>query len=469
MKFHLVILSIFLSYSIGHAQTLTQNIQTAYNNLETDPQLKYASASLTVLNAKTGEVVFSKNGNLGLASASTLKTVTSATAFHILGADFKYQTAFGYSGTIVNGILNGNLIITGAGDPTLGSDRYADTKESVILSKWIEAIRKAGIKKINGSVIADDRLFGTQTLPIGWIWQDIGNYYGAGPSSLTWRENQFDIIFAPSTRVGEPTSIVKTNPRMPYLQLINEVKTGKPGSGDNVYAYSAPYTNIVYLRGTYGIDLHKTISASVPDPAFEAAFRLDDTLKSVGISIESSPTTMRKLSADKKPFSPLATTLATHNSPALAQIVYWFNQKSINLYGEHLIKTIALKQGKEATTEQGVEVVKAFWNNKLGVDVNAMNMVDGSGLSPATRITTSAIAQILASVKTEQWFSNYYESLPVYNNMKMKSGSISNVLAYAGYQNSGGVPLTFSFIINNYNGSSSAIKQKMFKVLDVLK
>jgi D-alanyl-D-alanine carboxypeptidase/D-alanyl-D-alanine-endopeptidase (penicillin-binding protein 4) len=80
------------------------------------------------------------------------------------------------------------------------------------------------------------------------------------------------------------------------------------------------------------------------------------------------------------------------------------------------------------------------------------------------------MATVLQSVKKESWFSSFYESLPVYNNMKMKSGSISDVIAYAGYQTSaGGTPLVFSFIVNNYNGSSSAVRQKLFNVLDVLK
>ncbi len=99
-----------------------------------------------------------------------------------------------------------------------------------------------------------------------------------------------------------------------------------------------------------------------------------------------------------------------------------------------------------------------------------MNIYDGSGLSPANRITTMSMAQILRSVKTEPWFSSYYESLPVYNNMRMKSGSISDVIAYAGYQtSSSGVPLVFSIMMNNYSGSSSAARQKLFSVLDVLK
>ncbi len=464
-----ILLSACLQSATSTSQTFPQNLADAYSKFEKDAQLAYGISSLTVLNAETGEVLFAKNQTIGLASASTLKTVTSATAFYLLGPDFTYRTNLGYSGEISNGILNGDIVITGGGDPTLGSWRYDQTKEQIVLKHWTDAIRRGGIKKINGRVLADDRLFGTQNVPTGWIWQDIGNYYGAGPSSLTWRENQFDLIFKAGAKPGDPAILQRTEPAMPSLKLVNETTTGKAGSGDGVYAFSAPYSNLVYLRGTYGIDLQKKISISVPDPALEASTRLKDTLQELGITVAGLPSTYRILAMGNQPFLPFKQ-IDSIASPSLSQIIYWFNQKSINLYGEHLVKTFAWKQGKEATTENGAEAVKDFWNKKLGIDKNSMNIIDGSGLSPATRIATMSIARILQSVKKESWFAGYYKSLPVYNNMKMKSGSINGVLAYAGYQTTAsGTPVVFSFIINNYNGSSSTIRQKMFDVLDNLK
>ena len=462
-------LFLILFISNASAQSLQQRIASAYSKFESDQQLAFGTASLTVLNAETGEVLFSGNGNTGLASASTLKTITAATAYHLLGKDFTWETTLGYTGSIsADGTLNGDLIITGSGDPSLGSDRYEQTKSETLLKRWVDAVTRAGIKKLAGRIISDDRLFGTQTLPGGWTWQDMGNYYGAGPSTLTWRENQFDLIFRAGS-VGQPAELLRTEPDMGYLKIVNEVTTGRPGTGDNVYAYSAPYSGIVYLRGTYGIDLKKAISASVPDPALDLADNLRNRLKASGIGAETI-TTARELAIDKLPFQPAITILDTYTSPTLEKIVYWFNQKSINLYGEHLVKTMAWKQGKDITTPEGVDVIKDFWNKKLGIDKNAMNIYDGSGLSPANRITTMSMAQILQSVKEEPWFSSFYESLPVYNNMRMKSGSISDVIAYAGYQtSSNGTPLVFSIMMNNYSGSSSAARQKLFNLLDVLK
>lgn len=469
MKNFLFLILVF-SISSAYAQGLKQKIENAYKTFESDPQLKYASSSLSVLNAETGDVIYSTNGNTGLASASTLKTITSASAYHILGKDFTWETTLGYSGSIsANGTLNGDIIITGGGDPALGSDRYDQSRSELILKKWADALQRTGIKDISGQIIADDSLFGTETMPGGWTWQDMGNYYGAGLSSLTWRENQFDMYFKPG-RVGEPAELLKTDPEMSYLKIVNEVKTGAPGTGDNVYAYSAPFSTVVYLRGTYGVDLKKAISASVPDPAYDLAYRLQNKLRQSNIQVTNGIVTARELAANRKPLLPQTKIISIHTSPPLHEIVYWFNQKSINLFGEHLIKTIAWKEGKEITINQGTELVKKFWVNRISLDPNAINIYDGSGLSPANRVTTMAMAQVLQSLKKESWFDSYYNSLPQYNNMKMKSGSISDVIAYTGFHTSStGIPVVFSFIINNYNGSSSGIRQKMFKVLNTLK
>jgi D-alanyl-D-alanine carboxypeptidase/D-alanyl-D-alanine-endopeptidase (penicillin-binding protein 4) len=470
MRFSLA--TIFCLFVLSSSsQTISGKLERAYSNFESDSQLKYATASLTVLDAQNGEVIFAKNGNTGLASASTLKTVTSATAFHLLGPDYTWKTTFGYSGSVsANGTLTGDLILTGSGDPTLGSWRFEETKAEALIKQWVQAVQQSGIKEIKGRLIADDTLFGSQNLPSGWIWQDIGNYYGAGPNALSWKENQFDLFFKPGSGVGEPATLVQTEPAVSYLKIINEVKTGEVGTGDNVYAYSAPYSTLVYLRGTYALDLKKVIAASVPDPAFELAFRLQDTLKKLGVHFSQSAITGRQLKAEKENFLPVQKILSVHTSPKLSAVVYWFNQKSINLYGEHLLKTIALQQGREPETAAGADIVKSFWKTRLGIENGAMNVLDGSGLSPGTRITTMAMAAILQSVQKEPWFKSYFDSFPVYNNMKMKSGSINDVLAYAGYQTtSSGTPLVFSIIINNYQGSSASLKQKIFRVLDVLK
>jgi D-alanyl-D-alanine carboxypeptidase/D-alanyl-D-alanine-endopeptidase (penicillin-binding protein 4) len=106
----------------------------------------------------------------------------------------------------------------------------------VVLNEWIRSLQKNGIKKVNGNLIGYDKNWESQTIPGGWIWDDIGNYYGAGVSALNWRENQYDLKLK-SGKTGEKVSIVTTVPKLYDVQLIPELTAGKQGSGDNGYIY----------------------------------------------------------------------------------------------------------------------------------------------------------------------------------------------------------------------------------------
>jgi D-alanyl-D-alanine carboxypeptidase/D-alanyl-D-alanine-endopeptidase (penicillin-binding protein 4) len=468
IKKYIFLLLIFSSGTL-FAQTRIEKLSKAFDNLLADPQTKNATTSLCVLDAKTGKILFAKNEEIGVATASTLKTITAATAFYILGEDFKYETNLSYSGTITaDGTLKGNLIITGSGDPTLGSPRYSNNTESAVLNQWVNAIKNAGIKKIEGKIIGDDSIFGTQTTPEGWVWQDIGNYYGAGTSGLAWRENQFDLNLKPGLAQGDEARILKTSPEMPYLKLVNELKTGATGTGDRAYAFLPPYANLGYIRGTWGLGITKVgISLSVPDPAYDCAYRLQDTLNRLGITLSETATTSRLLTLENQSQPKITKTISTINSPALKDIVYWFLKKSINLYGESLLKSIAIKTAKTPSTAKGINAEVNFWVNK-GIDKRGLNIQDGSGLSPGNRITTNAMANILFQIQNENWFGDFYKGLPEYNGMKIKSGSINDVIAYAGYHtDKEGNKYVIVINTNNYNGSG--IGKKLFKVLDELK
>src|SRR5579863_3846957 len=414
----LTLISFLLITGLCNAQTLQSRLQNAFSRLQADSQCKYASVSLTVLDAKTGETVFAANPNMGLATASTLKTITSITAFHILGKDFQYQTQFGYTGFVDRGgTLNGDVIIKGSGDPTLGSWRYEGHHDVDILNQMVAALQKAGIKKISGRIIGDDSIFGSQSIPDGWIWMDVGNYYGAGTSGLTWRENQFDIKFKTGP-VDSPISVLRTVPAMPYLSFKSELLNAPSGTGDDAYAYLPVNSKLMYLRGTYAQDQEKkAIAVAVPDPAYDAAYRLADTLQRIGIIVTDGPESTGTLTTKGQPTPPIAQNLTAIPSPTLSKIVYWLNQKSINLYAEQLLKTIAWKSGKQPSTDNGVQVEQDFWKAR-GIDPHSLNVVDGSGLSPGDRVTTMTMATVLKSAKGTDWFDDFYQSLPVYNNMK---------------------------------------------------
>ena len=469
--FYFVTVLSFGCINTTQGQELKSKVQTAFETFSKNPSLKNGIASLTVINSKTGQVVFDSNNQIGMPTASTLKVITSITALDLLGPDFTFQTNLFYTGEIDSlGTLNGNIIIEGEGDPTLGSDRYPDTKPAILLSKWRDAIKQAGIKTINGKIIADDKLFNGYDVPRTWMWTDIGNYYGAGVSSLNWKENKLGIDFT----AGKAGNVAVLNPvdKAPFFKLINEVTTGRAGSGDNVYAYSAPYSTDVYLRGTYAADLKKTIEISVPDPALDLAYNLAEALSQDSIFLTDTVTTAKRL-MDIDSLSLMGgkrNQILSVKSPRLAQIVHWFNQKSINLYGEALLKTIGGISAMDYQTESSANLVSKYWQNKLSIDPSAINTFDGSGLSPQNRVTTLAMASIMQYAKTRPWYDEFLKSLPRINETSMKSGTIGGVLGYTGYQKSSdGQEYTFALLVNNYQGPAGAMRQGMFKLLNVLK
>lgn len=452
-------------------------ISSALETFLAQEELKNGVVGFQLMDAKTGHIVLEHNAKLGLATASTLKTVISATAYHVMGSDFKFKTQLMYAGRIdQNGILHGDIIIKGSGDPTLGSDRFDETKEDLILTNWASAIQSAGIKHIQGRVIGDDLLFGGYQTPGGWPWRDMGNYYGAGVSALNWRENSFGVAFRPGKNEGDPASLETVSVKLPPFRLVNEVTTGKRGSGDEVFAYAGPYSGYYFLRGTHGLDLKKTIQFSTPDPAMDAAFQLKNKLDEHGILQDGSPTTTYRMKIEANQTLPGQATwveLQTHYSPSLDKIVHWFNRVSINLYGESLLKTLANLKNSTASPISTVEAarsVREFWHSKLGIDKAELEILDGSGLSPEIRVTANAMTAILASCRTEPWFASFYESLPTINGIKMKSGTISGVLGYAGYhEDKAGNAYTFTLLVSNYNGGARAMRNRMYKLLDVLK
>jgi D-alanyl-D-alanine carboxypeptidase/D-alanyl-D-alanine-endopeptidase (penicillin-binding protein 4) len=380
------------------------------------------------------------------------------TAFELLGKEYRYKTIF-------TGDRN-RLYVSGFGDPTFGSWRYTQTKEAFLFPEIIKGLRAAGIKTVNEIVVYANVL--DKIVPGGWINDDMANYYGAGAQLFNWNENQYDLTFIPGAKTGD-RALIDTATTNEWWNFLNDCKTGAPGSGDNAYIYFIPGSPIRLIQGTV--------------PAGDKRFKIS------GADIEPYRSFLRSFQpyASKNgfykgdirhfPYAPWfredsvikKNALYINYSPPLDSIIYWFNKKSINLYGEALVKTIALEKQGYASTDSGVAIVRRFWKDK-GLDPEELNMYDGSGLSPLNRVTTHAQVEILKYAKTKNWFPAFYEALPEYNGMKMKSGTISDVKGYCGYHKAkDGREYIFSFLINNYSGKTGPVVSKMYKVLDELK
>ncbi len=445
----LVTISMLLLF-VASAQSIKERLDVQVKRLVEDSQMKHGILGFYVADANTGEPLFEWNGSFGLAPASTQKIVTSVAAFELLGKDYKYKTEVSY-------ITNGDIIIKGSGDPTFGSSRYQSTKAEVILQKIKTQLQSAD-KRLSGRVSLEESGFSFQPIPGGWIWDDIGNYYGAGSWGLNWRENQYDLLLKPGNKEGDSVTILGTQPKIENFSLSNLLRTGKKGSGDNAYIYFPPYSESGFVEGTF--EGGSKISGSMPDPPLQ--FK-EELLKVLGLN-------NIKTNDSKKSNRHQGIVLFAHHSPSIDSIIYWFMRRSINLYGEALVKTIGMKRSKAGSTDTGIAVIKRFYNDKQIVTPAELKIIDGSGLSPSNRITAATLGKILVYARKQSWFSSFEQSFPEFNGMKLKSGTIRGAKAFAGYHRSkDGRDYTVVIIVNNYDGSAGSIVNKMFKVLDVLK
>lgn len=445
------------------AQQINQEFNSAFKELAQDSVFQHATISLYVINTTTGKTVTEVNTNIGVAPASCQKVITASTAFELLGHDYTYKTSLGYTGKIVNGVLRGDIIIKGSGDPTLGSWRYPQATEDNIISDFKKAISREGINEIKGHVFADESLWNDEATPDGWVWQDIGNYYGAGARALNWRENQYDLYLKSGEHIGDPVTVAETNPAfVEGLHLKSEVTSGAKGSGDNNYIYMPLDDPFSHIRGTTPIDEdHFKISGAMPHPALQLALTLEAALKNEPIEKIAKDYPSQKNLEPSKVFY-------TYTSPVLDSIIFHFLRRSINLYGEALIKTLGYNFTKAGATDSGVSVIQNFWKNK-GIEPYAINIIDGSGLSPANRVTTKALVTVMEYARKQSWFPSFYAALPTISGIKMKSGSINGVISYTGFiKGKDNNQYTFSFVINNYYGSGNEVRKKMWKLLGIL-
>ena len=419
-----------------------------------------------MVDSKTGKSIFERNAQVGLAPASTQKIITSVAAFELLGKEYRYKSIFRLDKNL-HIDRPPDLEIYSSGDPTFGSWRFSNCTDSAILNGFVKEFRKKIPGKFGGKLIAIDSHFGN-SLPGGYTWEDMGNYYGAGSRQLNWHENQYDLYFN-STQLAEVV-LVRVVPEQPQVEIRNLVKADPSVKGDEIIVYGAPKSRIIYLEGRMPVDKNNFIvSGAMTDPAYTFLTSLNKLLKE-DLEIEISGRENLTAPEVLKRHGPHEYhTVFTHYSPMLDTINYHFLRKSINLYGEALIKTFAFEKLGSGSTESGIKIVRDFFDSK-GIENSALNIIDGSGLSPQNRVTTEALVKVLQFAKTRHWFPSFYNALPEYNGMKMKSGSIGGVRAYAGYHKAtSGKEYSFAIIVNNFDGSSAEIVKKMYKLLDALK
>lgn len=412
--------------------------------------LEHALVSIYAVHCGTGKVLMDQNSERSLIPASCMKVVTTAAALHVLGAGYRFETHLEYDGHINQSILHGNIYISGGGDPCLGSDRIVGSlpwKQQI--ETWADAIHKMGVQKIRGKIIGDASRWEKALAVPSWEWEDLGNYYGAGACALTFHENLYSLYFKPAEKVGDPAQIVRTEPPLEHINFHNEVTTGPEGSGDQACIYGSEFSPHASVRGTIPAQIEEfTIKGSIPDPPAFCAALLTKELSARGITVDH-----ENLEQPATRF-----TLHTTYSPTLGDIVYWANQKSINLYTEHLLKKMGETSTQMGSTASGIDSVARFLEEHH-IDSNGLHIADGCGLSRKNFLTVQQLVVVLLLMKKSEHFPVFYDSLPqITENIRAKSGSQSFIRGYAGYVGE----IAFAILINNCLHSEAMIREINF-------
>lgn len=416
--------------------------ETAFDSVKDDPGLTGAAIGFCVLDS-SGEVIYERQGDIAQIPASSLKTLTTATALEVLGPEFRFQTRLGVSEPNEKGISKGDLIIVGGGDPMLSISNY---------QSWIEGLIKAGLAAVPGRVIGDGRLFPGSTFGDFWNWGDIGNGYGSPVSGLNLEHNRFTATIAPAEVEGEPATLGAILPEVPGVEWKNESLTGPADSGDGIVIHGGERAVVMHLRGTAPLGEEMNVKGAVPDPEKFAAHHLRKALLAAGITVGGAAVGAGELVMKNEPVPVIGKELLVHQSPPLLEIVRSIHESSDNHETECLFQTLALQTGMPAA-----EAVRTHWEAR-GLDLSGWRMVDGSGLARADYITPRALARLQYLASTGPQGPAYVGSLLTAfdGTLRFKAGAMSAVRSITGLlETESGDVLSFAFIVNHYGAASS--------------
>jgi D-alanyl-D-alanine carboxypeptidase/D-alanyl-D-alanine-endopeptidase (penicillin-binding protein 4) len=426
-----------------------------------------------VVSLDQGDTIFSYQPDYALAPASNLKLYTSAAALYYLGPSFRYSTYLLSDGAVSGGVLEGELILYGTGDPTL-SDRFFRTQTSV-WEFFADSLAAQGITEIRGDVVGDASYFGDHGAGEGWQESYMSASYAVLPSALTFNDNLVTLHIRPGEQSGWRPQI-QLVPGGEGIALVNQATTAPAGGRTSILVTRAAYDGPIVVRGQIAQGAAGVWrSVPVADPARYSAAVLRETLERRGIRVnggirvvldaKESPVTGRSVFAPAFDKQPPLRVLAIHQSPPLQEILSVLNKKSHNLFADVVLRTVGRVVTGEGTVAGGARAVHYLLECETGEEPPVLDMYDGSGLSILNRTTPRTTIRLLAYMADSPIGHAFWETLPeagdaqglkrmyrtrAEGNLRAKTGTIDHVSALSGYvQAANGERLAFSIMSNN--------------------
>ena len=442
--------------------------------------LDEAQVGICAIELDSGRTLVERLADEPLTPASTMKLLVSSGALALLGPDHALHTRLSRRGHITAaGVLAGDLVITGGGDPNLSGRFYAGGQEA-ILATWAKVMADGlGVREIQGDVVADNRLFGRDGVDASWPRDQLHKWYCAEVSALSFNDNCVDVSVSPGAAPGQPARI-QLQPGTGYLTVVNRCITTanksdhvitldrRPGSrelrvGGKVWTKASPFTGYV----------------TVPDPALFFATLLREALVTAGIEVRGRA---RLINPQARPAPMIG--VADWVS-RLEPTVGICNRRSQNLYAECLLRLVGASSGKTGTAAQGGTVLRRFLQDQVGLPAKTFKIQDGSGLSRLNHVTPRAMTQLLRHAHGQPWgralraslarpgesgtLRKRLSSLPAGVMVSAKTGTLNGVSALAGYIDSPGRPaVAFAILTNQLPGGASPARRAQDEIVALL-
>ena len=416
---------------------------------------------VSVLDAETGRVVYSRRSTSASLPASNMKVVTAAAAMHTLGPGYRFTTDVVRRGRVSDGVLHGSLYLVGHGDPSTRQSDYAALAKKV---------RGAGITKVTGKIVADGSFFDSQRYNPGWYTSYASAYYAAQTAALTVAPNaDLDsgtvlVKVKGGTRGRRPTLSTTPAAAKTYVRLVNKATT----TGSTSLSLSRQAGgNAITVRGQVrsGRTWSGLVTVDKPELYAAAVFRRE--LTRADVTVEGG-TRLGTTPASKR------TRVARDTSMTLSRLLVPFLKLSNNLHAEALTKTMGALGGRPGSWTAGLARTTAYLRG-LDVPMKGVTLADGSGVSRRDRLTPLALTTLLVEVRDEPWWAAFDAGLPVAGvnshwgggtlryrmngtraagNAHAKTGSLTGVTALSGYVTGrDGRRYAFS-LLSNYAGAT---------------
>ena len=457
------------------AQTI-EDLQTKIRTRIIRPEVRRGQIGIRIVSLNTGKVIFDENSEKYFMPASNMKNFTVATALERLTPDFRFVTSvFAAAVPDTDGVVKGNLRIYGRGDVSI-STAFSNGNYYKGLDDLAGMISAAGVKKIGGSIVADDSYFKGDPIPSGWEWDDLQWYYGAEVSALPLNDNAVDLTVRPGP-AGYSCSVT-LSPYNPVYRVRNLCTTTAAGTPRTLKIVKALGQNQLEITGTLprgNAGFSGAVTVSRPAELFAALLKQRLELK--GITVTGQYRTFTVAAS-----APLVESveIAKMESPPLSLIAAKTMKPSQNMYTETLLWTLgeearrrpsnaglssATPAPQQDSSEMGIADVKNFLTG-IGIAPDGIIQYDGSGLSRHDLITPAAVVQLYVymakqSKYAQTWrdsltiggvdgtLANRFKGTAAAGNMRGKTGTIDQVSALSGYVTTGsGEQLVLSIIVN---------------------